>query len=140
MNKDVVIKIKTSQVDLKGASDDMELVTKGEFYTKDDSMYIVYQETELSGMEGTTTMLKISDDLLVMKRYGSNTSKMVFEKGKRFKTRYRTSQGDLSMEILTNYVDISMNEDNSKIDIDLVYDINIAGIFEGKNKMNISIS
>ena len=50
MNKDVVIKIKTSQADLKGESDDMELVTKGEFYTKDGSMYIVYQETELSGM------------------------------------------------------------------------------------------
>ena len=140
MNKDVVIKIKTSQADLKGESDDMELVTKGEFYTKDGSMYIVYQETELSGMEGTTTMLKISDGLLVMKRYGSNTSKMVFEKGKRFKTRYRTAQGDMSMEILTNYVDININEDSSKIDIDLVYDINVAGMFEGKNKMNISIS
>jgi len=140
LSREVTINIKTIQTDSKGNSDDIELVTRGDIYEEDGVIYVVYEETELSGMEGTTTTLKIFDNQVVLKRLGQNTSDMIFEKGKRFKTKYKTFHGDISMELLTTAVDVNVDKKQCKVDVDIAYDINISGVFEGKNKMNIRIS
>lgn len=140
MGENIIVTIKTSQIDTKGETEDMELVTEGKYYKKNDAIYIVYEESEISGMEGTTTTLKILKDCVIMKRFGKTNSELIFEKGKRFKTKYKTSFGDLSMETLTKSVEIKCSDDSKAMDININYDINITGLFEGKNIISIIIS
>ncbi|KXZ38899.1 Uncharacterized beta-barrel protein YwiB, DUF1934 family [Alkalithermobacter thermoalcaliphilus JW-YL-7 = DSM 7308] len=140
MKDERIIKIKTTQIDSKGEKEEIELITNGKVYFKNNFIYIMYEETKLSGMEGTTTTLKIGDNSVVMKRFGNNNSQMIFEKGKRFKTSYKTSYGSLKMETLTQVVDVKKDENLDNINIDIIYDINISGLFEGKNIMTISVS
>ncbi|SHH47674.1 Uncharacterized beta-barrel protein YwiB, DUF1934 family [Tepidibacter thalassicus DSM 15285] len=135
-----MIKMKTCQIDLKGQKDSIELITEGKVYKKNRATYIVYEESEISGMAGTTTTLKVLDNCITMKRFGKNNSELIFEKGKRFKTRYRTAHGDFSVEILTKSVDVEIKHDLTDIDININYDINISGLFEGKNIINIKIN
>ena len=55
MNK-AIINIRTTQVDINTKQDEViELITEGKFYKKSDAYYLVYDESEISGMQGTTT-------------------------------------------------------------------------------------
>lgn len=60
-----------------------ELMTEG-VMTIDSGggISLSYQETELTGMEGTTTCFTIQDDRVVLSRTGGVSSQMVFQQGK----------------------------------------------------------
>lgn len=140
MGENVVVKIKTCQIDSKGERDDMELITEGKLYKKNDATYVVYEESEISGMKGTTTTLKILNNCVVMKRFGNSNSELTFEKGRRSKTKYKTAYGDLSMETVTKSVDINIDENLKSLNVNINYDLNITGLFEGKNIIDIKIN
>jgi len=73
MKKKAIISVSSKQTD---EEEPIEVVTPGSFYKKNDSYYAVYKETELSGMEGTTTTLKIKKDKFSLIRMGSTSTKM----------------------------------------------------------------
>lgn len=136
--KEVTLKIKGKQVDTKGEENIIELVTEGKFYRKNNSVYLIYDETEISGMEGSTTTLRIQDEKVMMKRFGSNTSKLVFEKGKKHKTEYNTPYGSMDIEVLTSELNIDIS-DSGKGTIKLVYWMSIPNLVESKNQLTINI-
>ena len=69
MGKEALISIKSDQVGVEDGK--IEVVTKGKLYKKNDLYYAVYEETEISGMKGTTTTLKIGSDKLSLIRIGT---------------------------------------------------------------------
>ncbi|SKC58414.1 DUF1934 domain-containing protein [Maledivibacter halophilus] len=136
--KNVMLKIKGTQNPVGNNEDVIELITEGKYYDKDNARYLVYEESELSGMEGCTTTLKITDDKVELKRFGRATSKLVFEKGKRHVSNYSTPYGNFRMEILTKKLDLEMDE-KEKRKISLEYRISLQGLSEGTNKLDIEI-
>ncbi len=140
MGENVLIKINTVQMDFKGNKDNIELITEGKVYLKNNATYVVYEESEISGMEGTTSRLKITENCIVIKKTGRNNSELIFELGKRFRTLYRTPHGDFPMEIVTKKIKINKMDSYKNLDITIDYDLNITGLFEGKNLMNIKIN
>lgn len=136
--KAVKVSIKGTQVDVDGEKNIIEFITEGKFYIKNDSYYIVYDESELSGMEGSTTTLKIKGNIVSMKRFGSNNSKLIFEKGKKHKTEYETMYGIMEMEVSTNNMEVKLLEEG-KGTIDLSYKMNISGMVESYNTLSIQI-
>lgn len=136
--KNVILKIKGTQTPTGSDEDNIELITEGKFYDKDNAKYLVYEESQLSGMEGCTTTLKITDNKVEMKRFGKATSQLVFEKGKRYVTNYSTPYGNFRMEILTKKLDLEISED-IKGGISLEYQISLQGLAEGTNKLDIEI-
>ncbi|MBO4990995.1 MAG: DUF1934 domain-containing protein [Firmicutes bacterium] len=140
--KDIMLKIVGKQVmkDGKGDSEEqvMEFMTEGQLYERNGSTYLMYKETELSGMEGCTTSLKISGDTVRMKRFGQMLpidTVMEFKKGKRYEGYYETPYGAVEMEILTNNVDNRLDE--GELDID--YAISLKGLTEARSRLNITI-
>ncbi|MCT4508981.1 MAG: DUF1934 domain-containing protein [Tepidibacter sp.] len=140
MGENVLIKINTIQMNFKGNKDNIELITEGKLYLKNNCTYVIYEESEISGMKGTTSRLKISKDCIIIKKMGRNNSELVFELGKRFKTLYRTPHGSFPMEIVTKKIQINNIDSYRDIDITIEYDLNITGLFEGKNSINIQIN
>ena len=137
-----MLKIVGRQVmkDGKGDSEEqvMEFMTEGQLYERNGSTYLMYKETELSGMEGCTTSLKISGDTVRMKRFGQMLpidTVMEFKKGKRYEGYYETPYGAVEMEILTNNVDNRLDE--GELDID--YAISLKGLTEARSRLNITI-
>ena len=57
--QDALIKIKTTQfLSNQKEPEVMEFVTQGKAVCKKNSVYLEYKESELSGLQGTTTILK----------------------------------------------------------------------------------
>ncbi|KAB3540954.1 DUF1934 domain-containing protein [Alkaliphilus pronyensis] len=139
MKNELLIRVSGVQKDDKGEENKIQLTTEGVIYKKSNSIFIVYRESEISGMEGTTTTLKIEGDNRVsLKRYGSNQAFMVFEKGKRCKSPYNTLFGNFQMEVYTNNLEVNICEDFRHGDIDISYNLRILGLVETSNSLNIS--
>ena len=133
-----MIKIQGLQRNQEGEENKIELSTMGSVYEKNNNVYVVYEETEISGMEGTTTTLKIEGtNRLSMQRYGNTTSKMVFEEGKRHISDYRTLYGDFKMEVVTSSLNIKLDVEGLKGSLELHYDLSISGLVESQNLLTI---
>ncbi len=81
--------------DSKGAEPEtMEIKTRGLFKVTDDCRAeISYDETELTGMEGSSTVVSYNmknDGIITMMRTGEVSTTLVFEKGKRHHCVYKT--------------------------------------------------
>lgn len=139
--KDIMLRIIGKSLVGEDEEEQMEFVTEGKFYEKGDALYIVYDESELSGMPGCKTSLTLRDDTIRMKRFGStikNDTIMQFEKGKRFEGYYETPFGSFEMELLTNNIVSSVSKQGTGM-IDIDYDISLKGLSEGRSKLNIEI-
>ena len=80
MMKDVVIYIRSLFGD--GADDNTIDFTTDGLYTYDgDTACLTYQESEVTGMEGTRTSVMVMPDQVVVDRDGAVTSRMIFRPG-----------------------------------------------------------
>ena len=119
----------------------MEFVTDGRLYEKNGYCYLIYDESEISGLEGLRTTLKFDDKSLKMKRIGADGpgTELYFEEGKRFSSVYETPMGPMEIEVLTRSVRNLMDKESSKGKIDIEYDVSMGGVAEGKNKLTIDV-
>ena len=135
--KDIKLDINTKQYDGKKIIDNIDLSVNGNIYIKNKETYIIYKEEN----EGSkcTTMIKIYENKITVKKMGSITSLMVFEEGKKTPCKYITPQGVFHIEIDTEELSI-VGEDENISNISIKYDIDIMNIFNGRNEMTIKIS
>ncbi len=140
--KDIMLKIVGKQIVGDSQEEDqIEFVTEGKLYEKNDATYLMYEETEVSGMPGCKTSLKIKEDMIRMKRYGEGMGAdtvMEFQKGYRFEGFYDTPFGPIEMEVLTNDIVNTLTSDGEGC-INIDYNISLKGLSEGRSKLSIQI-
>lgn len=115
MSKKAIISICSTQ-DI-GEKEKIEVVTVGEFSINGDEFIATYDETEISGMEGTKTTLKIKGDKVVLHREGTTSTKMEFQKNNTQVALYNTPYGMLELKTLTKELDLDVNEKGGNISI-----------------------
>lgn len=125
-----------------GDNDQMEFVTEGEMSERNGSIYLVYEESEISGMPGCKTRLKIKGDYISMKRLGTKTipagTEMEFAPGKVFTGPYDTPYGSFEMEVVTNNVENTLTvEGTGSVYID--YKMSLKGLVESHNTLSIEL-
>jgi uncharacterized beta-barrel protein YwiB (DUF1934 family) len=123
----------------EGKEDVIELVTEGEMYRKSTSDYIIYDETEVSGLEGTTTTLQIDKGKMSIIRLGSTNSHMIFEKGRKNFNTYATPYGDMTMSVYTHKLDVDYDSEDMPTDIHINYNVEIQGLMSSDNELNIHV-
>lgn len=140
MDENKVLLSITGKAD-NGTSDDgtMELQTEAKRYMQDQTHCLSYDETELSGMQGTTTTVKVNGGKVSIIRLGSVNSLMEFEEGRRHETMYTTPFGDISMSIVTKGVNIDYDDKKLPVGVNVKYNIEVGGITNSKNSLNIRV-
>ncbi len=136
MHDNVIISIKGKQVNENGP-DEMELVTEGRLICNDKGVLVSYQETELTGLQGTTTMLRINGPVVTLLREGTVNSQMVFEEGRRHLSMYETPYGSMSVGINTRRVKNTIGETGGDLEID--YAIEIDNLMVGRNFFSMNV-
>ena len=136
--KNVMLKIEGVQLSADGEENIIEFMTEGKIYEKEKGMYIVYKESEICGMDGCTTTLKLFEGKITMKRFGTANSEMIFEKGKKHKSNYSTPYGAFDMVIVTKKLLYGIT-DQTKGSVYIEYAMDLQGMIQSKNALNISI-
>ena len=123
--------------------DNIELTTEGFLYNKGRTMYIAYDETEDAGLQNTKTIIKLEgNDKLRIRRYGkdedSGMMDMQLEEGILNITKYVIPAGNLEMEIYTNKIETSLDDEGyGKIFAD--YKIKMEPFINVRNKLEIEV-
>lgn len=117
----------------------VELVTQGEMYKKRKSDYIIYKESQVSGLEGTTTTVKIEGEKISIIRLGTMNSHMTFEKGKKSYNMYSTPYGDMTLGICTKDISINYNQEHHPTNIYVDYNVEIQGLMKARNILDIQL-
>lgn len=144
--KDIMLRIVGKQINRENNSEEelMEFVTEGKLYKKEGSTYIVYEETEMSGLEGVKTTLRIArnSEEVKMKRFGHDAmgTVMEFRKGERVNSMYDTPFGLVPMELLTYKIDNGIEPDEARGKLFIDYEISLKGLSEARNLLNIEVS
>jgi uncharacterized beta-barrel protein YwiB (DUF1934 family) len=117
MDKNVIVTLVGLQINEGMEPDVMELVTEGTYKKSGDSHFISFQESETTGMEGTTTTIKASGDVLTLTRFGSVNSEFIFQRGKKHLSHYDTNFGAFTIDINARNVEIDIGEHRGNIRI-----------------------
>ena len=135
--KHVLITVRGIQITADEPATDMELVTEGEYTYDNGTGWFTYEETEITGMEGTTTRFDFSPTEAVITREGSVSSKMVFMEGKLNVFLYNTPWGSMTMGIDTHKIDNDLNEHGGSIEIDYTLSFDRAPL--SRNRFSVKI-
>ncbi|MBR3692780.1 MAG: DUF1934 domain-containing protein [Clostridia bacterium] len=115
MKNDVMISIRSVQ-DAGGEPDVVEFVTDGRMYTRNGCYYISYKESELTGMAGTTTLLKLDETpALTLTRTGTVSSELVFRKNVRNFSAMRMAEGSLTIGVHTHDLQSDLRPEGGSI-------------------------
>lgn len=126
MGKDVIISIKGMQYSEGDEPDTIELVTEGRLERDDHGYTLSYQETELTGLEGTLTTFQVEDARITLMRVGGVSSQMVFEMGRRHLSMYDTPYGAMTVGVNTRTMHADLSERGGRIEIDYALEIDHA--------------
>ena len=133
----VLIKVRGEQYFDDIDPDATELMTEGVMEVLEDGYRISYEESELTGMEGTTTTFTVAGPRVVLTRSGSVNSQMVFEEGKQHTSLYETPFGELSIDIQTSRLLHNLTERGGLMEIK--YSIAVEHTVTGRNCFKVQV-
>lgn len=138
MDKSVIISIKGRQSYENVEDETIELVTEGLLAKEGEGAYTLsYQESELTGLEGTLTTFQIEDGRITLMRHGEVNSQMVFEEGRRHLSMYNTPYGALAVGINTKKMRAQLSPVGGSIEINYALEIDHA--VAGENLFHIQV-
>lgn len=138
MAENVIISIKGHQFFDRQEPDSMELVTAGTLEQDGEGYTLSYEESALTGLEGTTTVFRVQDGQVTLVREGEVNSLMVFEEGRRHLSMYDTPYGALSIGINTRRMKAELTPQGG--DIEIQYAIEVDHALTGLNLFQIHVA
>ena len=136
--QNVIISIKSVQSYDGQEEDAIELVTEGTLIAEgEDRFTLRYQESQVTGLEGTLTTFRIEPERITLTRLGRVNSEMVFELGRRHLSMYDTPYGALAMEVHTRVLAAGLDERGGALRI--VYDLELDHALAGRNAFEIRV-
>ena len=134
----VIISIRGIQAGEGQKEDVIELVTEGRLEDEGDGQFTLsYQESEVTGMDGTLTTFQIEPERVTLLRLGQFNSEMVFELGRRHLSMYDTPYGALAMGVNTRELSCGMDRQGGTLHI--VYDLEVDHALAGRNTFDIQV-
>ena len=137
MEKEVVISIKGMQKYEGALPDVIELVTEGRLARDGESYTLSYQESELTGLEGTLTTIQVDREQVTLMRVGEFNSQLVFQEGRRHFSMYNTPYGAMTIGVNTRHLLAQLTDQGGDIEVD--YSVEVDHALAGRNVFRISV-
>lgn len=135
--KNVLISISGTQSSDENGDEKIELVTDGQYQYDGDESWFAYNESSITGMDGTRTTFRLEGDKVTLTREGSVNSQMMFQNGKKHVFLYDTPYGATTMGVDTKK--LSAHADEHGVKMDIVYSVDVDNIVLGKNVFRIDV-
>ena len=125
MNKDVLIHVRGRQLmETDDEQEPIEIVVPGQYYFRNGSHYLRYEEMLDDSAQTTVNYIKMSSEGVEIRKQGQVNVHMVFEQGKKNKTFYNTPYGTLQMGIAATGLELKESEDDIQMKVDYALDMN----------------
>lgn len=125
--------------DVDGEKDKIEVVTIGDYVTKNGHRYIKYREFDNDDPKlFTDTVVKVEGDSKVsVIRLGDHPSRLILEKDRRHQCHYRTAMGEIMMGVYTSKIKHSLDDHGGELS--LKYQLDFFCDLVSTNELRINI-
>lgn len=117
--------------------DVIELVTEGIMERQNHVWAISYEESDLTGLEGVTTVFRVGPRGVSLKRSGKLQSQMIFMEGFRHESLYQMEIGTLMVAVQAQKVRSTLTESGGTVDIN--YNIEIEDSAQGVVEYHLDV-
>ena len=125
MEKEVLIHVRGLQMMAEdGEQEPIEIVVPGEYYFRNGSHYLRYEEIMDESAQPTVNYIKMSEKGMEVRKKGLVNVHMVFEQGKKNMTYYTTPFGTLQMGIAATGMELHESESGLDMKVDYALDMN----------------
>lgn len=124
IKKPIILFVRGEQTYDAVAPEITELGTEGVMTIDGEAVSLTYEETELTGMEGTTTCFTVLGDTVVLERTGTIQSRMEFRQGERSSSLYETPWGTMVVDIATTKLAHRLTERGGVMEIAFTIAVN----------------
>lgn len=118
------VKVFSQITDSSGEKTDMTLFTPATYKHEHNKAFLMYDETEVSGMAGVKTLLTYDGKVLLIKRFGQMSSLLRIEVGETFENAYKTQYGLFQMKTTGKSIKW---EDEAALNIEFEYLLELEG-------------
>ena len=115
----------------------MEFTTAGYYCFEDGIGCLSYEESKVTGLEGTRTSMIVMPDQIVVDRDGLITSRMVFKEGNKNSFLYETPYGQATMGIDTRKIRKNLDENGGRVEIDYVMNMEHAVVTHNRFQITV---
>lgn len=139
MEKNVIISI-TSINTIGGDSTRTDLTTVGILKALDSGGYLLrYEESEVTGFQGSTTYLSVfGSELVNLRRVGTAPADFIIEKSKKHHCHYGTPFGEFDMGIYTHGIVNNMDANGGELYFKYTIDINSSYVSDNEVYIRVS--
>ena len=113
------------------------LIAFGQLQERGGATYVRYEESAVTGMEGTKTTLKWTEDSLVVIRHGRYEHRQQYERGRNSQFQYKTPYFSVPMTVFTRH--LAILKEDKQWHVQLWYDIEMDNQDCGTNRLTIDI-
>lgn len=138
MNREVEL-VLSGLHDTEGTSDKdaVETAQAAQYFKRNDSHYLLYEET-VEGFDGACkSRIKFRDDLLELTRQGAMEMHMIFEENKRHTVLYNTPYGQMMLGIETHKILVEEQENQIHVTVEYALDHEGESLSESCLKLHI---
>lgn len=118
--------------------DVIELITEGEMEYRDGGWDIRYEESDLTGLSGVTTVFRVEAGRVILRRSGNLVSEMIFEEGVSHTSLYQMEFGALMLTVCASRIFAQLGSQGGMID--LIYNIEIENTTAGTVDYHLEIT
>ncbi len=138
MTKEVLLSLQGLQFDAVSADGDkIETITPAEYYKRNDSHYVIFEEAMEGFQEKTKNVIKFKENSLDLTKKGLVNVHMIFEENKKNMTSYATPYGNILIGIDARSVRLKEKEERIEVDVDYALEVNYEHFADCKIKMDI---
>lgn len=140
MEKDVLVSINGMQF-FDGSNTDMEVISPGTYYYKNDKHYIMFDESVEGASAAVKNILKISNSksepAIEIIKSGGVGAHLVFERSRNNISCYETEFGNFMLGFHSKSIDVKHKENEIKIMIEYALEMNYEHISDNTIEMTI---
>ena len=137
MKQKVMVRIRSEQQYEEEAPDISEFMTVGTMEQTEQGLAISYEESELTGLLGTTTTFLMEKNRIVLKREGALRSEMIFAINQEHRSLYDMGMGALLITVRTTVLVQAMDENGGFADV--IYDVIIEDSVMGQVRYHMDV-
>ena len=139
MKDNAFITIRTAQ-EIDGDEETIALDTRGRYAIRNNKIYIIYDESAMTGFEDTTTTIKVSDAGVSVSRKGRFTSKMDYRSGEKSLCMVNTPYGRIGAAVTTENIDYKFGKDGGTLKMNYLLDADNQNFIKNNMTVNVEIS
>ena len=137
MTKDIFLSLKGLQIENSEQAQELETITPADYYLRNGSHYVIYDEVTEGFEENTRNMIKFNDSCVEVSKKGLVNVHMVFEENKMNMTSYMTPYGNILIGIDTGSIFVEEEEKRIHVEVAYTLEANYQYLADCRIEMNI---